>query len=39
MVTRSPEYETVFRQVATGGAVLSAIVIVTIYLMATQAGA
>jgi hypothetical protein len=39
VVTRSPEYETVFRQVAIGGAALNAIVIVTIYFMATQAGA
>ena len=39
LVTRSPEYAALFRQVATGAAVLSVIVIVTIYFMATQAGA
>jgi drug/metabolite transporter (DMT)-like permease len=39
VVTHSPEYETVFRQVSLGGMALSVIVILTIYFMATQAGA
>jgi hypothetical protein len=39
VVTRSPEYETVFRQVSIGGMALSVIVILTVYFMATQAGA
>jgi hypothetical protein len=39
LVTRSAEYQDVFRQVAIGGLELNLIVILTIYLMATQAGA
>ncbi len=39
VATRSREYLTTFRQVAFGGAALDLIVIVTVYLMATQAGA
>jgi hypothetical protein len=36
---QSPEYKAVFRQASIGGGVLIAIVIVTIFLMATHAGA
>ncbi len=39
VVTRSAEYQAVFRQVAIGGMALSLIVILTVYFMATQAGA
>ena len=39
LVTRSAEYQTVFRQVALGGMAMNLIVILTIYFMATQAGA
>ena len=39
VVTRSAEYQTVFRQVAFGGMAMNLIVILTIYFMATQAGA
>jgi hypothetical protein len=39
VVTRSAEYQAVFRQVALGGMALSLIVILTVYFMATQAGA
>ena len=39
MITHSPEYDTVFRQVALGGMAMNVIVILTIYFMATQAGA
>jgi hypothetical protein len=39
VLTRSVEYQAVFRQVALGGMALSLIVILTVYFMATQAGA
>jgi hypothetical protein len=39
VVTRSAEYQALFRQVAIGGMALSLIVILTIYFMAIQAGA
>jgi hypothetical protein len=39
VVTRSAEYQAVFRQVAFGGMALNLIVILTVYFMATQAGA
>jgi hypothetical protein len=39
VITHSPEYDTVFRQVALGGMAMNVIVILTIYFMATQAGA
>jgi hypothetical protein len=39
VVTRSAEYQAVFRQVAIGAVALSSIVILTVYFMATQAGA
>jgi len=39
VVTRSAEYQTVFRRVAIGGMALNLIVILTVYFMATQAGA
>jgi len=39
VATRSAEYEAVFRQVAIGGIALNLIVILTVYFMATQAGA
>jgi hypothetical protein len=39
LVTHSPEYDAVFRQVALGGMAMNVIVILTIYFMATQAGA
>ena len=39
VVTRSAEYQTVFRQVSFGGMAMNLIVILTIYFMATQAGA
>ena len=38
-MTRSAEYQAVFRQVAIGGIALNLIVILTVYFMATQAGA
>ena len=39
VVIRGAEYQAVFRQVAIGGMALSLIVILTVYFMATQAGA
>ena len=39
VLTRSVEYQAVFRQVAAGSIALSLIVILTVYFMATQAGA
>ncbi len=39
LVTRSAEYQAVFRQVAIGGLAMNLIVILTVYFMATQAGA
>jgi hypothetical protein len=39
VVTRSAEYQAVFRQVAIAGMALNLIVILTVYFMATQAGA
>lgn len=36
--TWSPEFEATFKQLATGGTVLNAIVVITVFLMATHAG-
>ncbi len=39
VVTRSAEYQALFRQVALGATAMSLIVVLTVYFMATQAGA